>query len=89
MKTILIIIGKTLVLLSISMGILLIGNYLIRKTTNNIFKEYKELKLKYSVLQEENNMLYNYVENIDTFKTIDDAIEESQNLIDEIQMLYE
>lgn len=89
MKTILIIIGETLVILSISMGILLIGNSIIRKSTYNIIKEKQELKLKYSVLQEENDMLYDYIENIDTFKTLDDAIEASQDLIDQIQMLYE
>lgn len=89
MKTILIIIGKTLILLSISMGILLIGNSLIKRTTNNIIREKQELKLKYSILQEENDMLYDYIENIDTFKTLDDAIEASQDLIDQIQMLYE
>ena len=32
---------------------------------------------------------YDYIENIDTFKTLDDAIEASQDLIDQIQMLYE
>lgn len=89
MKTILIIIGETLVILSISMGILLIGNSIIRKSTHNIIKEKQELKLKYSILQEENDMLYDYIENIDTFKTLDDAIEASQDLIDQIQMLYE
>lgn len=89
MKTILTIIGQTLILLSISMGILLIGNSLIKRTTNNIIREKQELKLKYSILQEENDMLYDYIENIDTFKTLDDAIEASQDLIDQIQMLYE
>lgn len=51
----------------------------------------KEIALteQYRKLEEENDMLYNYVENIDTFKTLDDAIEASQDLIDQIQMLYE
>lgn len=53
--------------------------------------KYRELILieQYRNLQEENDMLYKYVENIDTFKTLDDAIEASQDLIDQIQMLYE
>lgn len=53
--------------------------------------ESKEIALikQYRELEEENDILYHYVENIDTFKTLDDAIEASQDLIDQIQMLYE
>ena len=53
--------------------------------------ESKEIALieQHRRLEEENDMLYHYVENIDTFKTLDDAIETSQDLIDQIQMLYE
>ena len=82
-------------ILSIIIHILLISfisicSFLIGKTIiYNVTKEKQELKIKYSVLQEENDMLYDYIENIDTFKTLDDAIEASQDLIDEIQMLYE
>lgn len=84
MKRTLIVIANILVVL-----LIFIGSYLTWTTIYNKTKEKQELKLKYSVLQEENNMLYDYVENIDTFKTLDDAIEASQNLIDQIQMLYE
>lgn len=79
-----VIIGKILIISSI-----LMGSFLIGKTIYNTAKEKQELKTRYSVLQEENDMLYDYIENIDTFKTLDDAIEASQNLIDQIQMLYE
>ena len=82
---------KILVILSIIMIIssILIGSFLIGENAYNNIKEKEELKLKYSILQEENDMLYDYIENIDTFKTLDDAIEASQDLIDQIQMLYE
>ena len=82
---------KILVILSVIMIIssILIGSFLIGENAYNKIKEKQELKLKYSVLQEENDMLYDYIENIDTFKTLDDAIEASQDLIDQIQMLYE
>ena len=82
---------KILVVLSIIMIIssILIGSFLIGENTYNKIREKEELKLKYSILQEENDMLYDYIENIDTFKTLDDAIEASQDLIDQIQMLYE
>lgn len=39
--------------------------------------------------QEENDTLYQFIENIDTFKTIDDAVESSQDLIDYLQFNYE
>lgn len=84
MKKILTIIAEIMVISSI-----LIGSFLIGKTIYSTTKENQELKLKYSILQEENDMLYDYIENIDTFKTLDDAIEASQDLIDQIQMLYE
>lgn len=35
--------------------------------------------------QEENDTLYQFIENIDTFKTLDDAVESSQDLIDYLQ----
>lgn len=84
MKKILVILSVIMIILSI-----LIGSFLIGENAYNIIKEKQELKLKYSILQEENDMLYDYIENIDTFKTLDDAIEASQDLIDQIQMLYE
>lgn len=84
MKRTLIVIANILVVLFI-----LIGSYITWTTIYNRIKEKEELKLKYSILQEENDMLYDYIENIDTFKTLDDAIEASQDLIDQIQMLYE
>ena len=84
MKRTLIVIANILVVLFI-----LIGNYLTWTAIYNKTKEKQELRIKYSILQEENDMLYDYIENIDTFKTLDDAIEASQDLIDQIQMLYE
>ena len=35
--------------------------------------------------QEENDTLYQFIENIDTFKTLDDAVESSQDLMDYLQ----
>lgn len=39
--------------------------------------------------QEENDTLYQFIENIDTFKTLDDAVESSQDLMDYLQFNYE
>lgn len=51
----------------------------------------KEIALieQYRDLEEENDTLYSFIENIDTFKTLDDAVESSQDLIDYIQFNYE
>lgn len=84
MKRTLIVIANISIVLFI-----LIGSYLTWTAIYNKTKEKQELRIKYSILQEENDMLYDYIENIDTFKTLDDAIEASQDLIDQIQMLYE
>ena len=51
----------------------------------------KEIALTeyYRQIEEENDILYSFIENIDTFKTLDDAIESSQDLMDYIQFDYE
>lgn len=51
----------------------------------------KEVALieQYRELEEENDILYSFIENIDTFKTLDDAVESSQDLIDYLQFNYE
>ena len=51
----------------------------------------KEIALieQYRDLEEENDILYSFIENIDTFKTLDDAIESSQDLMDYIQFIDE
>ena len=42
-----------------------------------------------NILDEENEILYTFIENIDTFKTLEDAIKASEDVIDQIQFLYE
>lgn len=51
----------------------------------------KEIALieQYRNLEEENDILYSFIENIDTFKTLDDAVESSQDLMDYLQFNYE
>lgn len=51
----------------------------------------KEIALieQYRELEEENDILYSFIENIDTYKDLDDAVESSQDLIDYLQFDYE
>lgn len=51
----------------------------------------KEIALieQYRDIEEENDILYSFIENIDTFKTLDDAVESSQDLMDYLQFNYE
>ncbi len=42
-----------------------------------------------NILDEENEILYTFIENIDTYKSIEDAVKASQDVIEQIQFLYE
>lgn len=42
-----------------------------------------------NILEEENEILYTFIENIDTYKSIEDAVKASQDVIEQIQFLYE
>ena len=52
---------------------------------SNLKAENVVLIEQYRDLEEENDTLYNFIENIDTFKTLDDAVESSQDLMDYLQ----
>ena len=52
---------------------------------SNLKAENVALIEMYRDSQEENDTLYQFIENIDTFKTLDDAIESSQDLMDYLQ----
>lgn len=56
---------------------------------SNLKAENVALIEMYRDSQEENDTLYQFIENIDTFKTLDDAVESSQDLIDYLQFDYE
>ena len=82
---------KTLSYISLIVSIItvIISMFIISDVQSDCKSKEITLTEQYRKLEEENDMLYNYVENIDTFETLDDAIEASQDLIDQIQMLYE
>lgn len=42
-----------------------------------------------NILDEENEILYTFIENIDTYKSIEDAVKASGDVIEQIQFLYE
>lgn len=59
-------------------------------------KEIVEIKENTSIIQQryddaiyENELLWQYIENIDTFKSLDDAVEYRDNLIEQLQFIGE
>lgn len=59
-------------------------------------KEINEVKQNTSIIQQryddaiyENELLWQYIENIDTFKSLDDAVEYRDNLIEQLQFIGE
>lgn len=59
--------------------------FLAMDKISNLKAENVALIEMYRDSQEENDTLYQFIENIDTFKTLDDAVESSQDLIDYLQ----
>lgn len=79
------IIISTIILMFIIVGIC----FSVADKISNLKAENVALIEMYRDSQEENDTLYQFIENIDTFKTLDDAIESSQDLIDYLQFNYE
>lgn len=59
-------------------------------------KEIAEIKQNTSIIQQryddaiyENELLWQYIENIDTFKSLDDAVEYRDDLIEQLQFIEE
>ena len=77
----------------ISLAIAIITIVLSIFVISDIQSDYKSKEIAlteyYRQIEEENDILYSFIENIDTFKTLDDAVESSQDLIDYLQFDYE
>lgn len=80
-----------LLLLAITISVVLI---LAKIGQSN--KEIVELKQNTSIIQQryddaiyENELLWQYIENIDTFKSLDDAVEYRDDLIEQLQFIEE
>lgn len=56
---------------------------------SNLKAENVALIEQYRDIEEENDILYSFIENLDTYKNLDDAVESSQDLMDYIQFDYE
>lgn len=73
----------------ISLAIAIITIVLSIFVISDVKSDYKSKEIalieQYRDLEEENDILYSFIENIDTFKTLDDAVESSQDLIDYLQ----
>lgn len=58
-------------------------------TISNQSCQVQELYTSYRQTIEENEMLWTYIENVDTYKSIEDAVEYRDSLIEQLQFLDE
>ena len=75
--------------LIIAIVVIVISIFVVSDVKSNYKSKEIALIEQYRNLEEENDILYSFMENIDTFKTLDDAVESSQDLIDYLQFDYE
>lgn len=59
------------------------------KKINNIEADLKYLKEDYKYTVQENDLIWSYIENVDTYKSIDDAIKYRDDLINHLQFIDE
>ena len=77
----------------ISLAIAIITVLLSIFVISDVQSDYKSKEAalieQHRYLEEENDILYSFIENLDTYKNLDDAVESSQDLIDYLQFNYE
>lgn len=59
------------------------------KKINNIEADLKYLKEDYKYTIQENDLIWSYIENVDTYKSIEDAIKYRDDLINHLQFINE
>ena len=76
--------------------IVLLFTFMISAVYDNIMDNINEVKEQTSVLQQhyddmvyENELLWTYIENVDTFKSLDDAVKYRDNLVEQLQFINE
>lgn len=59
------------------------------KKINNIEADLEYLKEDYKYTIQENDLIWSYIENVDTYKSLDDAIKYRDDLINHLQFIDE
>ena len=59
------------------------------KKINNIEADLEYIKEDYKYTIQENDLIWSYIENVDTYKSIDDAIRYRDDLINHLQFIDE
>lgn len=75
--------------LSIAIITIVLSIFVISDVQSDYKSKEAALIEQYRYLEEENDILYSFIENIDTYKDLDDAIQASEDLIDYLQFNYE
>lgn len=77
------------VLYSILLAVIIIFGYKISSQINEMAEDIETIRQDYKYVVIENEAIYGYLENLDTYKDLDDALKGLDNLYDELQHLEE
>lgn len=78
---------KSLSYISLAIAIItvLLSIFVISDVQSDYKSKEAALIEQYRYLEEENDILYSFIENLDTYKDLDDAIQASEDLFDYLQ----
>lgn len=77
------------ILYGILLAVLIIFGYKISSQINEMAEDLETIRQDYKYVVIENEAIYGFLENLDTFKDLDDALRGLDNLYDELQHLEE
>ena len=77
------------ILYGILLVVLIIFGYKISSQINEMAEDIETIRQDYKYVVIENEAIYGYLENLDTYKDLDDALKGLDNLYDELQHLEE
>lgn len=77
------------VLYIILLDVVIIFGYKISSQINEMAEDIETIRQDYKYVVIENEAIYGYLENLDTYKDLDDALKGLDNLYDELQHLEE
>ena len=87
-RTLTIIVGNG-VFAIILMLVMILGFNCAYRQLHDLDHNLSKMQRRYETVTRENEMLWRYIENVDTFKSLDDAVERRDSLIDQLQFLDE
>lgn len=77
------------ILYGILLAVIIIFGYKISNQINEMAEDIETIRQDYKYVVIENEAIYGFLENLDTYKDLDDALKGLDNLYDELQHLEE